>query len=57
VAVDLLKHRPDIGLIYVHSTDYPMHMWPPEASDSQAHMIRLDALIGDAVSMAPDAAF
>jgi phosphonoacetate hydrolase len=57
VAADLLKTRPDIGLFYVHTTDYPMHRWPPEAPQSQEHLQRLDTLIGEAATAAPDAAF
>jgi phosphonoacetate hydrolase len=57
VAVDLLKTRPDIGLIYVHITDYPMHTWAPEEEQSQVHLATLDSLIGEAVDSAPDAAF
>ena len=57
VAVDLLKSRPDIGLIYVHITDYPMHTWAPEERESREHLETLDRLIGDAVATAPDAAF
>jgi phosphonoacetate hydrolase len=57
VAVDLLKNRPDIHLLYVHTTDYPMHTWPPSAPESKEHLARLDALIGRAVAAAPDAAF
>jgi phosphonoacetate hydrolase len=56
-AVDLLKTRPDLGVLYVHTTDYPMHTWPPEAPESKEHLSRLDALIGQAVTAAPDAAF
>ncbi len=56
-AVDLLKNRPDIGVLYVHTTDYPMHMWPPEASESKNHLERLDELFGQAMKAAPDAAF
>src|SRR6202521_240956 len=26
-AINILKTRPDIGVLYVHTTDYPMHMW------------------------------
>src|SRR5580700_6492271 len=26
-AIDILQHRPDIRCLYVHTTDYPMHMW------------------------------
>jgi phosphonoacetate hydrolase len=57
VAVDLLKSRPDIGLIYVHTTDYPMHTWPASAPESKEHLTRLDAILGRAVAAAPDAAF
>jgi phosphonoacetate hydrolase len=57
VAVDLLANRPDIGCLYVHTTDYPMHTWPPSAPESKEHLARLDALLGRAVAAAPDAAF
>lgn len=57
VAVDLLKTRPDIGVLYVHTTDYPMHMWAPDRDESQEHLRRLDQLIGQAAEAAPDAAF
>jgi phosphonoacetate hydrolase len=57
VAVDLLTTRPDIGCIYVHTTDYPMHTWPASAAESKEHLARLDAILGRAVAAAPDAAF
>ena len=57
VAVDLLATRPDFGCLYVHTTDYPMHTWPPSAPESKDHLARLDALLGRAVAAAPDAAF
>jgi phosphonoacetate hydrolase len=57
VAVDLLKNRPDLKVIYLHTTDYPMHTWPPGAPESKEHLARLDAILGKAVSAAPDAAF
>jgi phosphonoacetate hydrolase len=56
-AVDLLKSRPDIRVLYIHTTDYPMHTWPPTALESKEHLAKLDALIGKAVAAAPDAAF
>jgi phosphonoacetate hydrolase len=56
-AVDILKNRPEIRLVYIHTTDYPMHTWPPSAPESKEHLARLDALIGEAVAAAPDAAF
>jgi phosphonoacetate hydrolase len=57
VAIDLLKNRSDISLIYVHITDYPMHAWAPEDKESQAHLTQLDLLLGEARKVAPDAAF
>jgi phosphonoacetate hydrolase len=57
VAVDLLRTRPDIEVLYVHTTDYPMHMWAPDREESQEHLRRLDELIGQAATAAPDAAF
>jgi phosphonoacetate hydrolase len=55
-AVDILLHRPEIGLLYLHTTDYPMHMWPPEAPESQEHLSRLDTLLAEIAAAAPDAA-
>jgi phosphonoacetate hydrolase len=57
VAIDLLKNRQDLSVLYVHTTDYPMHMWPPEAPESKEHLAKLDALLGRAVAVAPDCAF
>ncbi|HZP34372.1 MAG TPA: alkaline phosphatase family protein [Candidatus Acidoferrales bacterium] len=56
-AIDILRTRPDIGCVYIHTTDYPMHMWPPEARQSKEHLRRLDDLFGQAMKVAPDAAF
>ncbi len=55
--VDLLKTRIDLGCLYVHTTDYPMHTWPPEAAESKEHLARLDQLLSEAAAAAPDAAF
>ena len=57
VAVDLLTNRPDIRILYIHTTDYPMHTWPPSAPESKEHLAKLDHMIGKAVAAAPDAAF
>jgi phosphonoacetate hydrolase len=57
VAVDILKHRRDIGLLYVHTTDYPMHMWAPAASESKEHLATLDQLLQEARTVASDAVF
>ncbi|MBF0557920.1 MAG: alkaline phosphatase family protein [Nitrospirae bacterium] len=56
VAADILKSRPDIGVLYVHTTDYPMHRWSPEEQGSLDHLSRLDTLIEEATAAAPDAA-
>jgi phosphonoacetate hydrolase len=56
-AIHVLKTRPDIGVLYVHTTDYPMHMWAPEAPESMEHLARMDELLGQAMKAAPDAAF
>lgn len=57
VAVDLVKTRPDIGLIYVHITDYPMHAWHETSPRSIEHLAEIDRRIGLAAGAAPDAAF
>jgi phosphonoacetate hydrolase len=56
-AIHVLKTRPDIGVLYIHTTDYPMHMWAPEAPESMEHLARMDSLLGQAMKAAPDAAF
>jgi phosphonoacetate hydrolase len=56
-ALDILKNRPEIRVLYIHTTDYPMHMWPPEARESKEHLARMDDLFGQAAKVAPDAAF
>ena len=55
-ALNILADRTDIGLIYVHTTDYPMHMWPPEATESQEHLAKIDTLLQRISQAAPDAA-
>jgi phosphonoacetate hydrolase len=55
-ALDILRNRPEIGLLYIHPTDYPMHMWPPEATESREHLARLDELLAELAAAAPDAA-
>jgi phosphonoacetate hydrolase len=56
-AIDLLKTRRDLGCFYIHTTDFPMHTWPPEAAQSKEHLARLDQLLGEAAAAAPDASF
>jgi phosphonoacetate hydrolase len=57
VAIDILKNRPEIGLLYVHTTDFPMHAWAPWEKESLEHLATLDRLLGEARDAAPDAAF
>jgi phosphonoacetate hydrolase len=57
VAIDFLENRPEIGLVYVHTTDYPMHRWAPGEKGSKDHLSKMDRLIGEAKGMAPEAAF
>lgn len=57
VALDVIKNRPQIGLIFVHTTDYPMHMHAPDASESQAHLRGIDTLLKEAADADPDMAF
>jgi phosphonoacetate hydrolase len=56
-AIHLLKNRPAIGCLYVHTTDYPMHTWAPSTKESQEHVNTIDDLLGQACAAAPDAAF
>ncbi len=56
-AIQILKTRPEIGVLYVHTTDYPMHTWPAEAPESKEHLSILDSLLSEAEEAAPDAAF
>src|SRR5690242_3894855 len=55
-ALWILGNRPQIGLLYIHTTDYPMHMGPPESHASKRHLAGLDALLGEIGAAAPDAA-
>ena len=55
-ALDILNNRPEIGFLYVHTTDFPMHRWCPEDRESLAHLRRVDEYLGEAARRAPDAA-
>jgi phosphonoacetate hydrolase len=48
--------RPDIGVVYCHTTDYPMHMSPPEGDLSQRHLAELDRRLGILRNVCPDLA-
>ncbi|TJZ99619.1 alkaline phosphatase family protein [Actinacidiphila oryziradicis] len=51
----LIAHRPDLDTFYVHTTDYPMHMWAPGEAGSNDHLRQLDAAIQAVVKTVPDA--
>ena len=51
-----VKHDPDLGLIYIHTTDYPMHAWPPESMESKEHLQRMNGYVARLIQAAPDAA-
>ena len=55
-ADSLLKSDPGIRLIYIHTTDYPMHMWPPESDSVKEFLSRVDSCIAVLHQTAPDAA-
>jgi phosphonoacetate hydrolase len=57
VALDVIKNQPRIGLLFVHTTDYPMHRYAPEAGESRAHLQRIDAFLKAAAEADPDLAF
>lgn len=51
-----LEKHPEIGLVFVHTTDYPMHTWAPEEADAKDFLHNLDSCIGVIRKTAPDAA-
>ncbi len=51
----LLKNRKDIGCVYIHTTDYPMHTWAPTDSNSIKHLQNMDNYIHQISEAAPDA--
>lgn len=55
-AIYTIKNNPDLGFIYIHTTDYPMHMWPPESADAKDFLHHVDEYIGELRKIAPDAA-
>lgn len=57
VAGDILVRRPDIGCLYVHTTDYPMHMWAPGEKESKKHLSEMDDRIEAARQAAGEAMF
>ncbi len=56
-AYTLLDTQPELDLIYVHITDYPMHAWSPEAEESKTHLKTLDSVMAKIASKFEDVAF
>jgi phosphonoacetate hydrolase len=52
----LLKTDSSVRLIYIHTTDYPMHMWPPESDSVKEFLATIDHCIATLHQTAPDAA-
>lgn len=55
-ALYTMNNNPDLGLIYIHTTDYPMHTWAPEDPNSKEFLHKIDEYIGKLHDAAPDAA-
>jgi hypothetical protein len=51
----LITNCQDLDTFYVHTKDYPMHMWAPGEAGSQEHLRQLDAAIRAVVDAVPDA--
>ena len=57
VAIDLIKTQPKMGLFFVHTTDYPMHKFAPESSESRVHLKMIDQFLAEAAAADPNMAF
>jgi len=55
-AEKILREEKDIGLVYVHITDFPMHMWAPERAESRQHLRTIDDILARIVLENPDVA-
>jgi hypothetical protein len=51
----LIANCQDLETFYVHTKEYPMHMWAPREVGSQEHLRQLDAAIRAVVDAVPDA--
>lgn len=49
-----LMSQNDFGIVYITTTDYAMHTYPPEHVRSQEHISILDQAIGDLLATHPD---
>lgn len=55
-ALYALKNKKEYGLVYIHTTDYPMHTWAPESAESKEHLHHIDEYLKKLHEAAPDAA-
>ena len=53
-AADHLMAESHFDVVYIATTDYAMHTFPPDHPESQRHMTILDDTIGDLLSHHPD---
>jgi phosphonoacetate hydrolase len=54
-ALYAIKNKPAIDLYYIHTTDYPMHTWPPESKESKEHLHTVDSFIQQIMLLLPKA--
>src|SRR5258708_2498348 len=50
-----MEHDPGLNLFYIHTTDYPMHTWAPESTESKEHLHKVDSFIARIIKAEPDA--
>ena len=53
-ATQIVLNETDCGLVYFHTTDFPMHMEPPTGDMSQFHLNEFDNLLGQTLNDHPD---
>ena len=53
-AADHLMSKENFDVVYIATTDYAMHTFPPDHPESQRHMTILDDTIGELLSHHPD---
>ena len=55
-ALNLLISDPEVGVLYCHTTDYPMHMSDHVGELSQRHLAEIDRWLGRIADACPDLA-
>jgi phosphonoacetate hydrolase len=55
-ANNLLKTKPEVRLVFIHTSDYPMHMWPEQNDSVKTFLSKIDSCIAELHKTAPDAA-